>query len=570
MTFEALNDEQSGAVVGTPRIGVSQVAKWLVCLVLAVMCALWMTPCAFAEGEGTLTENITDPQNLLGSSASTVTDKIKETKQQTGVTVRLLYVETFGTEVKPTKWASGVLESLSPKPNTVLLAVASGDGKLVVVASGNSEDWLRNEKTMDELSAAATDKLAKSGAQDWSGAAIAMMDQIMLLKKTSTTWSMSKAAVIALICIVAVLIVGTIVFVLIRNRRRRKEAELDAARAAAGKRTRANRRGHAIGHAGESTSRSRGRRGEERRRGRRGKRDDVLAKKNAGPSESETAGTAETAGNATAAASAAGSVADASAVSASDGTDVIGSVDVTDASFSGTSKFMPSDGQVGGPSSSEAAAQADQSDAMSMAFPGTEPEINFGTGLEGSATIAQPALRFPDSPEPIVPGTGVSEATGEQSDRADDAGEPNSDDADDANGADDAEESRKRAGFRLFGKSGKHGEKAGEATGAKRGGKAEKKSRGKDEKPAGKRRRRGRADGEENQGGETAGSAEGAQSDGAEFRGVENVRPAEPLFRAGDSFMPGDGSVDRSVSDDIEAMFSRPIVPGTQRPDDHD
>ena len=52
MTFEALNDEQSGAVVGTSRIGVSQAAKWLICLVIALMCALWITPCAFAEGEG--------------------------------------------------------------------------------------------------------------------------------------------------------------------------------------------------------------------------------------------------------------------------------------------------------------------------------------------------------------------------------------------------------------------------------------------------------------------------------------------------------------------------------------
>lgn len=41
---------------------------------------------------------------------------------------------------------------------------------------------------------------------------------------------------------------------------------------------------------------------------------------------------------------------------------------------------------------------------------------------------------------------------------------------------------------------------------------------------------------------------------------------AEPLFHAGDSFMPGDGSVDQSVSDDIESMFARPFIPRTQRP----
>ena len=391
MTFEALNDEQSSAVVGTPRIGVSQAAKWLICLVMALMCALWITPCAFAEGEGTLTENITDPQNLLGSNVSSVTDKIKETKQKAGVTVRLLYVESFGTEVKPTKWASGVLESLSPKPNTVLLAVASGDGKLVVVASGNSEDWLRNAKTMDALSEAATDKLAKSGAQDWSGAAIAMMDQIMLLKKTSTPWSMSKIAVIVLICVVAVLIVGTIVFVVLRNRHRRKEAELDAARAAAGKRTRANRRGHAVDYAAESKNRSRGKRSEEHGRRRRGE-----------------------------------------------------------------------DG--------------------------------------------------------------------------------------------DAKRENKR--------NGKKGDEQGDGQSAS----------------IRRKRRRGKGgnDGDAGDGSElanAASTAEGASNGvGGEStaNGAENSASAEPLFHAGDSFMPGDGSVDQSVSDDIESMFARPFIPGTQRPGDED
>lgn len=373
MTFEALNDEKTGAVVGTPRIGVSQAVKWLVCMVLALMCALWITPCAFAEGEGTLTENITDPQNLLGSNVSAVTDKIKETKQQAGVTVRLLYVESFGTEVKPTQWASGVLESLSPKPNTVLLAVASGDGKLVVVASSNSEAWLSNTKTVDALSEAATDKLAKSGAQDWSGAAIAMMDQIMLLKKTSTSWSLSKWGVIALLCVLVVLIVGTIVFVVIRNRRRRKEAEQDAARAAAGKRTRANRRGHAVGY-GVSTKPSKS---SSRSHGRRAK-----GKKKVDEPAVET-----------------------------------GTISQTDAG-----------------------ASAQNIDAAE------------------NATVAT-----------------VADAVGDEAAATDDA----------------------------------------------------------------------------------------AAVD-------EAAATAEPLFHAGDSFMPGDGSVDQSVSDDIEAMFARPFVPGTQRPGNED
>jgi len=450
MTFEALNDEQSGAVVGTSRIGVSQAAKWLICLVIALMCALWITPCAFAEGEGTLTENITDPQNLLGSNVSAVTDKIKETKQQSGVTVRLLYVESFGTEVNPTKWASGVLESLSPKPNTVLLAVASGDGKLVVVASGNSEDWLRNSKTMDALSEAATDKLAKSGAQDWSGAAIAMMDQIMLLKKTSTSGSLSKIAVIVLMCVVVVLIVGTIVFVVLRNRRRRKEAELDAARAAAGKRTRANRRGHAVGHAAESASRS---------RGRRGKRSDESVEsadvaKSVAKSDADKAGIE--------AASVTEGAAEPAMVSA-------------DAPADDSAKFMPVSDQVeqsemAGPTESTGPAES------------TEP-------VEPTGQPVAQRMEFPEA----TPEAGAAGRTETQPVETP---------------AGDESEPKKHSGFHLFGK----GDKGGK------------------------------------------GGTKGAS--------------AEPLFHAGDSFMPGDGSVDQSVSDDIESMFARPFIPGTQRPSD--
>lgn len=457
MTFEALNDEQSGAVVGTSRIGVSQAAKWLICLVIALMCALWITPCAFAEGEGTLTENITDPQNLLGSNVSAVTDKIKETKQQSGVTVRLLYVESFGTEVNPTKWASGVLESLSPKPNTVLLAVASGDGKLVVVASGNSEDWLRNSKTMDALSEAATDKLAKSGAQDWSGAAIAMMDQIMLLKKTSTSGSLSKIAVIVLMCVV-VLIVGTIVFVVLRNRRRRKEAELDAARAAAGKRTRANRRGHAVGHAAESASRSRGGRGEEHGRGRRGKRSDESAESaDVAKSDADKAGIE--------AANVTEGAAEPAMVSA-------------DAPADDSAKFMPVSDQV---EQSEMAGLTESTGPVES----TEP-------VEPTGQPVAQRMEFPEA----APEAGAAERTETQPVETQPVETPAGDDS----------EPKKHSGFHLFGKGGKGGK----------------------------------------------GGAKGVS--------------AEPLFHAGDSFMPGDGSVDQSVSDDIESMFARPFIPGTQRP----
>lgn len=496
MTFEALNDEKSGAVVGTPRIGVSQAAKWLVCMVLALMCALWITPCAFAEGEGTLTENITDPQNLLGSNVSAVTDKIKETKQQAGVTVRLLYVESFGTEVKPTQWASGVLESLSPKPNTVLLAVASGDGKLVVVASSNSDAWLSNTKTVDSLSEAATDKLAKSGAQDWSGAAIAMMDQIMLLKKTSTSWSLSKWGIIALICVLVVLIVGTIVFVVVRNSRRRKEAEQDAARAAAGKRTRANRRGHAVGYGTSAKSDRPAKRSRDRRSKGRKKADEPAI-------ETDTVSQADDEGTS------------AQNVDAAENTTVAGVADV--ATGETTTVFAE-------PLSTAGA------DAKFM----PESESNAQPEPDAQHEIAEPEPVKSDS-EPA--GSEPAEAQSAES-------QP----------AESHEAKKKHSGFHLFGKTGKaDDEQDGERHGRKR-------------------RHGGAGIGEEPK--NAAESADSADDNGGS-EGSENAEPAstgtaEPLFHAGDSFMPGDGSVDQSVSDDIEAMFARPFIPGTQRPGDED
>ena len=68
--------------------------------------------------------NIVDTQNLLGDNLGAVTDAIKETYERTGVTVRLIYVNSFNTDKQPDAWAAQTLKSLDPPPNTVLLAVA--------------------------------------------------------------------------------------------------------------------------------------------------------------------------------------------------------------------------------------------------------------------------------------------------------------------------------------------------------------------------------------------------------------------------------------------------------------
>ena len=151
----------------------NMVRKWLVCAICALaavaMNAMWITANAYGDNSSdssdssssstdsgvTITENITDTENLLGSHAAEVTDAIAKTEKETGVHVHLLYLSSFNSQQKPGDWAATVMESMNPKPNTVMLAVASNDGNLVVVVSKNSDKWLLDNKTVDKLSEAA-------------------------------------------------------------------------------------------------------------------------------------------------------------------------------------------------------------------------------------------------------------------------------------------------------------------------------------------------------------------------------------------------------------------------------
>lgn len=204
----------------------------MICLTLAVALATVLpAPSAFAVQTGTMTNEITDPQNLLGSNVSTVSDRIKQTEEETGVHVHLQYVESFGADDKPSQWAKQVLEATNPEPNTVLLAVASGDGNLVVAVSSNSDEWLRDEKTVDELSRAATAPLAKQDDQDWSGAAIAMMDEIKQQKQTSTNSRTIRIGLIVMGCVLVLLVIVIATTVTLRRRRKARRGSASKARA---------------------------------------------------------------------------------------------------------------------------------------------------------------------------------------------------------------------------------------------------------------------------------------------------------------------------------------------------
>ncbi|MBT1174973.1 TPM domain-containing protein [Bifidobacterium sp. LC6] len=170
----------------------------------------------------TITDNITDTENLLGSHAAEVSDAIAKTEQETGVHVHLLYLSSFNSDQTPQKWASNVLESTKPKANTVMLAVASNDGNLVVAVSSNSDEWLKSQDTVDKLSAAAQEPLMKDDP-DWAGAATAMMDQIVQSKKTSTSSSSITIGIIVMVVVLVILVIVVVLMIIIRVRSKGKK-----------------------------------------------------------------------------------------------------------------------------------------------------------------------------------------------------------------------------------------------------------------------------------------------------------------------------------------------------------
>lgn len=220
---------------------VSNPCKWLVSALAATLALImWITPVGLADetGEdtdpdldgGALTSSITDTENLLGSNVTEVTDAIDRLHEQTGVSVRLLYLSSFSAgEGQVDQWASDVLESTDPEPNTVLLAVASHDGNLVVAVSANSDEWLHRQSTVDELSQAALDPLVENDTPDWSASALDMIEQINVVYRTATSPSVIVIGAAALGGVVVILAIVVVVMLVRRRRRRQPSDETDPA-----------------------------------------------------------------------------------------------------------------------------------------------------------------------------------------------------------------------------------------------------------------------------------------------------------------------------------------------------
>ncbi|WP_091847187.1 TPM domain-containing protein [Bifidobacterium commune] len=161
--------------------------------------------------------DITDPQNLLGAQIPRVTDAISSVKEQTGVTVRLLYLTNFTGTNDPDKWAGDTLQSTNPPANTVLLAVASNDGRLVVAVSHNSDGWLKDKDHVAQLSQAALDPIQKGDNPDWPGSACAMMDKIKTLHEQEV--SKTPKIILASSIVFGIIVLAVIVVLVMRRRK---------------------------------------------------------------------------------------------------------------------------------------------------------------------------------------------------------------------------------------------------------------------------------------------------------------------------------------------------------------
>lgn len=191
-----------------------------------------------ASEEGTISDQITDTQNLLGSDAGSVADAVESTKEETGVSVRLLYLPSFYQKMKPEAWAKQVLRSMKPAPNTVLLAVASQDGKMVVAVSSNSDDWLKDQKTVDQLSQDALGPISKAGNPDWVGSAKALMDGISRIdRERKQHRRIILIVLIAVVVVVLALTMAGLVWWLRRKNRKAESAADDSGDPVTGKRS---------------------------------------------------------------------------------------------------------------------------------------------------------------------------------------------------------------------------------------------------------------------------------------------------------------------------------------------
>lgn len=182
-------------------------------LILAVFLASFLFPASSSAAPQK--PAITDTQNLLGSESSRVQESVDSLQKETGVTLNLLFVSTFGLKKldKTTigKWVRARLDFTHPAKNTLLLAVASQDGQMALAVSHGSDQWLSSQVDT-RFSDAAARPLSRRDP-DWPGSVLALVQSVREAKAEhdSLPWKIALSIVIALLAIG--LVVGVVFLV---------------------------------------------------------------------------------------------------------------------------------------------------------------------------------------------------------------------------------------------------------------------------------------------------------------------------------------------------------------------
>ncbi|MDO4913344.1 MAG: TPM domain-containing protein [Bifidobacteriaceae bacterium] len=173
----------------------------------------------------TVYESITDTENLLGDDLNKVADAISKVNKETGVHIRLLYLSSFEGHDDAKEWVTNLLNSTNPDANTVLLAVATSEGKLVVAVSKNSDEWLSKQATVDELSDTALKPLTSGNTPNWSQSAIDLTNKIKVIHDSYTPSIVKRFGVFVLAGIFLIIVIAAIVIHLYHGKRKKEHED---------------------------------------------------------------------------------------------------------------------------------------------------------------------------------------------------------------------------------------------------------------------------------------------------------------------------------------------------------
>lgn len=162
---------------------------------------------------------VVDDAGVLGSEADEVRNAIAETRQDSGYTLFVVYVDEFTNPSDPAAWGNQVVAQRNMGEREVLLSIAT-EGRRIQVSA--PQDTVLTQKHEDAMVAAATDELfgkESITAADWAAAAVNTADALESGGSGSSGGSGASLAPVLLIGGI-VLLGGGAAFLFVRSRRK--------------------------------------------------------------------------------------------------------------------------------------------------------------------------------------------------------------------------------------------------------------------------------------------------------------------------------------------------------------